>query len=102
MPRADGAPLWRFRDTFSLDSENGIWQSIIAPELKRKMESQMIASALGKSKPDLNLDAKNTNASDGGKPAYQTGKRLRANEQEASRKNAPVSKSTGSPLRWGL
>lgn len=36
MPRADGTPLWQFPDTFTMDSENGFWQSIINPELERK------------------------------------------------------------------
>ena len=47
IPRADGTPLWQFPDTFTIDSENGFWQSIIIHELGRKMESQMIANALG-------------------------------------------------------
>ena len=46
-PRPDGTPLWQFPDTFIIDSPDGFWQSIIIPELERKMESPMIASALG-------------------------------------------------------
>ena len=66
-PRADGAPLWQFPDTFAIESPTGFWQSIIAPELARKMESQMIASASGKTppglmaiKPELELAMENT------------------------------------------
>ena len=97
-PRADGTPLWKFPDTFSLGAESGFWQSIILPELERAMESQMITHALGKSKAETDHESRKGVRAGGGKPAYPTGKRLRANEQDAARKNAPVSKSTGKPL----
>ena len=98
-PRADGTPLWQFPDTFAIDSANVFRQPIIIPELERKMESQMIANALGKTQ--VNIDEKPGNrAAGGGKPkaAYHDGKRLRPNEQDAARKNAPRIKAAGKPL----
>ena len=101
MPRADGTPLWQFPDTSTIESPNGLWQSIIIPELERKMESHMIASALGKT-PATNNDGNdnpcNRAGSDKPKAAYPAGRRLRPNEQEAAGGNAPCSKSTGKPL----
>ena len=35
-PRAGGAPLLQFPDTFTIESPNGFWQSIIIPELELK------------------------------------------------------------------
>ena len=57
-PRPDGTPLWQFPGTFSLGSESGFWQSIILPELERKMEPQMITHALGKTKADVDSGPK--------------------------------------------
>ena len=64
------------------------------------MESQMVASALGKSKPYSNPDPKKQPRSEGdkAKAAYHDGKRLIPNEREASRNNAHVCKSSGKPL----
>ena len=99
-PRSDGAPLWQFPDTLAMDSGSGFWQSGIFPELGREMETQMISNALGESQPDAEPDLKKHVRAGCGESAYHTGKRLRANEQDAARKNAPVSKSTGGTLCW--
>ena len=100
-PRADGTPLWQFPDTFTIDSANGFWQSIIIPELERKMESQMIANALGKGQVGNNEKGTRAAGGEKHKAAYPSGKRLRPNEQDAARKNAPCSKALGKPLCWG-
>ena len=97
-PRSDGTPLWRFPDTFSLGSEFGFWKSIILPELERKLESQMTTHALGKTKNGPDSEPQGRARAGGEKSAYPAGKRLRANRQDAARKNAPVSKPSGKPL----
>ena len=62
----------------------------------------MIASALGKT-PLVNNGDKAGNRAGNEKPkaSCPSGRRLRANEQVAARKNAPCSKSTGNPICWG-
>ena len=65
------------------------------------MESQMIASALGKPHDNTNNENPGNRAgSDKPKDAYHSGKRLRPNEQESARKNAPCRKPTSKPLFW--
>ena len=96
-PRAGGTPLWQFPDTFAIESHTGFWQSIIIPEMDRKMESQMIANALGKTTTEgIGEKTKHTRAgNEKPKAAHTAGKRLRPNEQDADRKNSPRSKHTG-------
>ena len=63
----------------------------------KEMESQMIAQALGKAKNETE-PGKGGARDAGEKSAYPDLKRLRANEQDAARKNSPISKSSGKPL----
>ena len=100
--RDGGTPICQFPDTFATDSPTGCWESIIVPELGRKMESQMIDNALGKTASEgIGERIKNARAGNGKrKAAHRAGKRLRPSEQDASRKNAPRSKVTGDPLCW--
>ena len=96
-------PSWQFPDACALESTTGFWQSIVVPELERKMESQTIASSLRKSKPDFNPDPMAQLRAGGEETmaAYPDGARLRHYGQEASRKKDPVCQSSGNPLRWG-
>ena len=98
----DGTTIWQFPDTFAIESHTGFGQSIIIPELGRKMESQMIDNALDKTAPEGIGDKSKIARAGNGKPkaAFPSGKRLRPSEQDAARKNYPRSKTTGKPLRW--
>ena len=79
--------MWKFPDTFPIGSYTGFWQSIIiiVPGPGREMESQMVSSASGKTKPGLNLDSKKNPCDGGWESSYPTGKRLRAYEQDDAR-----------------
>ena len=83
-----------------MDVANGFWQSIIIPELERKMESQMIANALGKNQSgpaDKNDKGTRAAGREESKAAYPAGKRLRPNELDAARKTPLVVKLLVNP-----
>ena len=60
----------------------------------------MIAVALGAPNVGNSETARNRAANEKPKDAHPAGKRLRPDEQEAARENAPRIKSTGKALRW--